>query len=133
MTLNGRFKFLYAFVTLAIVKLCRGHAVLTEETTTAVPDYYDYDDYTTDIIRETTAVELARLDSGFPTQKFDFFTIEPARPEANADEEHSSSFNKKSDCSSISCSVKNSIRGWLYARLDNRFFMGEEEIEEIES
>merc|ERR1712035_307511 len=45
---------------------------------------------------ETTAVELARLDSGFPTQKFDFFTIEPARPEANADEEHSSSsFNKK--------------------------------------
>ena len=94
-----------------------------------MPAYYDYNEGTTDVSGTTrSGVDVfdtvVRL--GFRTEKIEFFTLEPPKLDANEDVENDMAGMSSEEILSDNCEVLCSIRGWLYARLDNRFMMGEE-------
>ena len=109
MILNyGYFSIFYVFMTNFIFGIS-GKPLIQDsihrvDLATSAP-LYDYDDYTTDAIDETTNAlniqhEFAEL--GFQTEKFEVFTIKPS-----GDEEHKS--GSKLDLNWF----KGMIRGWL--------------------
>ena len=120
-----------ALSTALTINICSGqpNGFFEVQGTTAVPAYYDYDEGTTDVSETTVAEVFDKVVLlGFRTEKVEFFTLEPPKPEANGDVEQEVEGMSSEEILSENCKVLCSIRGWLYARLDNRF-MVEDEIE----